>query len=238
MDLMPKSLGRRPIDYSGEKSEAHASLHCKPTNMANFRLCRPHTFALALFSRAVGTVHDAFSPISTVHGGGRCDYDRSIQATTRQMVAAAPLQLAAAPFVCCWLCQSTAVLFAPTLGMIPRRDLGSSPKRADDSWTSSSSWQLLLSLVCCIHSLCLTVLLAAVMILRTPPCDYSCCVTCSDCHLMLLAQQAPRHAGAPRKVHSRVRHFGEIGAPPVEIHVVTELLSCCHVSMCVVCGAH
>ena len=53
--------------------------------------------------------------------------------------------------------------------MIPRRDLGSIPKRADDSWTSSSSWQLLLSLVCCIHSLCLTVLLAAVMILRIPP---------------------------------------------------------------------
>ena len=43
---------------------------------------------------------------------------------------------------------------------------------------------------------------------------------------MLLAQQALRHGGAPRKVDSRVRHFGEVGAPPVEIHLVTELLSC------------
>ena len=43
---------------------------------------------------------------------------------------------------------------------------------------------------------------------------------------MLLAQQALRHGGAPRIVHSRVRHFGEVGAPPVEIHLVTELLSC------------
>ena len=82
----------------------------------------------ALFSR-VRTVHDAFSPLSTALGGDRCDHGRFHQAASLQMAAAALIQLAALPFACCWLWQCTVALFAPGC-MIPRHDLGSSPRHA------------------------------------------------------------------------------------------------------------
>ena len=43
---------------------------------------------------------------------------------------------------------------------------------------------------------------------------------------------------APRKVHSRVRHFGEVGAPPVGKHLVIELLSCVSRLRCPLIFAH
>ena len=122
-------MGRRPI-YSPRKFHVWTfCLYPVPRPDDKHRDSNSTHLRSAL-SRVRGTVHDAFS--LTARGGSCCDYDRCHWAATFKMAAAALFQLAAAPFACCWLWQCT---YAPSHClrlhcMIPRHDLGSSPRHA------------------------------------------------------------------------------------------------------------
>ena len=115
-----------------------SKVQCKHSILPSTPHSTPHTFALALFSRASAqsTTHSLHSPqymvVTAVTASAAFKQPRARWPPPRPSSSLRrPLRAAG--------CVKAPRHYLRPRCMIPRRDLGSSPKRADSSWTSPSS---------------------------------------------------------------------------------------------------
>ena len=123
-----RAWGGAPSTMGTIEREDHDKYIANLSPTPNDRL-RPTTPSLCSSFACVGTVHDAFSPLSTALGGDRLDYARCHQAASSRWPPQRSSNLLHRP-LCAAGCGNASPHYLRQRCMIPWHDLGSSPRHA------------------------------------------------------------------------------------------------------------